>query len=990
MSAPQTATKRTRQRRSIAALAALTTGAAGLMLPLGGVAQAQSTTTGALTHTCNASGTNNQWSSNWTLTRPDAIYVNQTVPVTLGGGATFPTEETRWHWWNGRSGAAGSGTLQPQVTVGGTATQFWSTVANFTTSEGANQASGNKPLASNATVQWAAGATPKSFPVQLSGWKFDAKIGDWTRVYNCTGGATELGPLVVKSKSYLTASLPESVSLYRGDERPVTANVTVDGGVVAGKVRITVGEGTDHVSLQELQNGQGTLNVPSDLAPGEYPVKTEFLPTDSVHYDSSAKTTTLVVKDPEVTTSTITAPPLAFSDDAATPLTVNVTAPANNPAGTPAGMVELDLDGTKTSLPIDAQGTATFQMPAQSPGNHTALVRFTPANANRFAASTSSPLTINVKPPAAQTTTTATLEHAEIQTTAKGLVNISVNASGSMPVGDVTLTVNGQNIVKPLTNGQASIELPILLPGEYPITVAYGSTSPLSFRNSNAAPLTLTVLPPAAQTTTTVSVAKGLITPDETNSATVSVQGGTGIPQGTVNIQVNGVEYKKSLDAEGKATIEIPNQLPAGEYPVRASFEPTDTNRFRSSLSQPTGFTVYVQVPTTTTVTVDRQQIVEGDDINVTAAVNATSGTPGGTVQFVVDGVNRGQATSLPGSGTVSTKLNNLSVGEHTVSAVYTPTAGTHHLASTANAVGVAVAQAPNTAALTQVNPTPIQAGQKAVVQATVTYLRGTPEGTVTFTAGGVSATATVNAQGVATAELAGLTEGEWDVVATFASTDGTLNATAAPALLKVNAAVIVVDPAKATTTSVVLSPASAAFGQKVTATATVSNSAVGQVSFNVGGTVVATPVVNGKATVVLPSRGVGRHTLTATFVPTQAAHFLGSKGTATLNVSQATTKSAVGAVALGRGKALLQVSVTPAFAQKLSGKAVLTLKPSAAVKKKFKAKAKTQKVTLSVAANGRASKQVTLLKGAWTAQVSYTGSGTAKASSATKKVTIK
>jgi Bacterial Ig-like domain (group 3) len=74
------------------------------------------------------------------------------------------------------------------------------------------------------------------------------------------------------------------------------------------------------------------------------------------------------------------------------------------------------------------------------------------------------------------------------------------------------------------------------------------------------------------------------------------------------------------------------------------------------------------------------------------------------------------------------------------------------------------------------------------------------------------------------------------------------------------------------TTTTVVLSAAESVYGQSVTATATVTTMpgpAEGDVLFSVDDTVISANIgASGSATAVLPRAGVGRHTVTATFVP--------------------------------------------------------------------------------------------------------------------------
>ncbi|WP_454041763.1 HtaA domain-containing protein [Cellulosimicrobium sp. Marseille-Q8652] len=90
------------------------------------------------------------------------------------------------------------------------------------------------------------------------------------------------------------------------------------------------------------------------------------------------------------------------------------------------------------------------------------------------------------------------------------------------------------------------------------------------------------------------------------------------------------------------------------------------------------------------------------------------------------------------------------------------------------------------------------------------------------------------------------------------------------------------VPAAQPTTTSLKASAASVVEGAAVTLTATVSPRAAGTVRFAAGGSVLGTArVVDGTASFAAKGLSVGTHAVTATFVPADAAVFLGSTSTA-------------------------------------------------------------------------------------------------------------
>ena len=76
---------------------------------------------------------------------------------------------------------------------------------------------------------------------------------------------------------------------------------------------------------------------------------------------------------------------------------------------------------------------------------------------------------------------------------------------------------------------------------------------------------------------------------------------------------------------------------------------------------------------TTTTVNSNANPSTYGQPVTFTANVSGPSGagTPTGTVQFQVDGMNFGSPVPLSGGSAVSSATSSLSVGNHSVSAAY-------------------------------------------------------------------------------------------------------------------------------------------------------------------------------------------------------------------------------------------------------------------------------------------------------------------------------
>ncbi len=129
-----------------------------------------------------------------------------------------------------------------------------------------------------------------------------------------------------------------------------------------------------------------------------------------------------------------------------------------------------------------------------------------------------------------------------------------------------------------------------------------------------------------------------------------------------------------------------------------------------------------VRLPSTTTVTTSDGSTVFGESVTFTATVSATppgTGTPGGTVQFRVDGQPLGGAVTLAG-GTASRSTSALAVGSHTITADYTPGGQTFAGSTGTLNPDQQVSPASTTTSITNIDPEPSNPGELYTVQVTV------------------------------------------------------------------------------------------------------------------------------------------------------------------------------------------------------------------------------------------------------------------------------
>ncbi|HEV2057648.1 MAG TPA: Ig-like domain repeat protein, partial [Methylomirabilota bacterium] len=134
---------------------------------------------------------------------------------------------------------------------------------------------------------------------------------------------------------------------------------------------------------------------------------------------------------------------------------------------------------------------------------------------------------------------------------------------------------------------------------------------------------------------------------------------------------------------------------------------------------------------TRTAITSSTNPSVSGQAVTFTATVTAAGGgTPTGTVQFTIDGVNFGSPVTVTGGTAASGATSSLSAGAHSITATYVGDANFNTSTST---VLSQVVKASTSTAITSSATTSVF-GQSVTFTATVTAAGGgTPTGTVQF-----------------------------------------------------------------------------------------------------------------------------------------------------------------------------------------------------------------------------------------------------------------
>ena len=297
-----------------------------------------------------------------------------------------------------------------------------------------------------------------------------------------------------------------------------------------------------------------------------------------------------------------------------------------------------------------------------------------------------------------------------------------------------------------------------------------------------------------------------------------------------------------------------------------------------------------VKVSTTTAITSSVNPSKYGQPVTFTATVtpgpNADVALTGTTIRFLIDGSQvSAPALDVNGQATFTPSGLGLSVGTHTVQAVYDENA--NWLGSSGSVTPNQVVQKADTTTAVTSGTNPTVFGQSVTFTATVASVSpgaGTPTGTVTFLDGGSSiGSGTLNGSGIATFSTTGLAVGGHTITATYGS-DTNYNGSSG----SMSGNPQVVNKAN-TATALISSKNPSLLNQSVTFTATITavspgaGTPSGTVTFLDGGSSIGTGTLSGGvATFTTTTLTVGNHTITTTYPGD--GNFNGSSGSMTGN----------------------------------------------------------------------------------------------------------
>ena len=669
-----------------------------------------------------------------------------------------------------------------------------------------------------------------------------------------TGTSSNVTVNPVATTTTLASSQNPSVS---GQSVTFTAAVSAGAGTPTGTV--TFKDGTNSLGTNTLDGSLHATFTTSALAAGAHSITATYNGSASYNPSTSATLTQNVVRAPSTTTLTSSTNPTVFGQS------VTFTATISGTNGTPTGSVTLK-DGTN-SLATNALtgGVATLTVGTLSTGSHSMTALY--SGDAFYNTSSNSPALTNVVNKADVTATLISSTNPTVfgQSVTFTATIAAVSPGSGTPSGTVTFKDGATSLsTNTLSGGSATYSTSTLSATSHSLTATYNGDT--NFNTNTSSVLAQTVTKSDTTTTLASSANPSVFGQSVIFTATVTaVAPGSGAPTGSVVFQDGTNSLATNSLVSGSATytnstLSVTSHLITAIYSGSTNFNGSDTTA--SPITQ-----VVNKATTTTTVASSASPSVSGQAITFTATVNAVApgaGARTGTVQFRIDGSDFGTPVSLVGSNATSAATNSLSVGTHTVTAIYSGDGNFNASDNTAAPLTQTVNGTSTTTLTASTNTTVF--GQSVTFTATVSGTNGTPTGTVIFKDGTTALATNSLGSGVATYSTSTLSVTSHSMTAVYSGDGIYASSTNTPPLTNT---VIKAD----TTTALTSSTNPAVFGQAVVFTATVTATApgagtpTGTVVFKDGITALRTNILSGgSATYTNSTLSVTSHSVTVVY----------------------------------------------------------------------------------------------------------------------------
>lgn len=698
-----------------------------------------------------------------------------------------------------------------------------------------------------------------------------------TAVFTSTAGPqtnSTSGPLPYTINAAAAVDTTTTLGLTPSSPRPVGTSVTFTATVspaAAGTVQFRNGA-SDLGSPVAVVSG--VAEYTSALPAGTYSVRAFFSPADSAAFNASNSTSVAYEVSSTATTTTISAAPATTQvAGLGVTFTANITAAdASLEAGTVQFKDGATNVGAAQPVAAGASGTASITTNLLAVGPHSIKAVFT-STAGPQVGSESAALDYSITA-AAQNTSTALSVPATVTAGVPVSLTATVTAGSGTPVGSVAFFDGAAAIGSGAVNGSGvATTSATFAAGAHSVTATFTPTSAAAFNPSTSSASTFTAAPAVgtAVTVTASPVGPSIQGVAITFTAHITADDSS-LEAGSVQFKDGGVELggpqAVSAGAIGTATVAT-SALTVGTHLITAVFTSTAGPQTGSSSA---ARSYVINAPAATSVSIAAAPLdaaVFGSPVTFTATLSPAAAA--GTIQFKDGSADVGGLVSVA-SGVASITTSALSEGAHAITAVFVPANPLAFLGSTSPGLGYQSVKPLVTTTTLVASP----AGGSIVgspVELTATVFP-TATGNIQFKDGSASLGSVAVVEGVARLTTSDLAIGTHSLTAIFTPPSLLTHTRSTSAALPF----AVLAPPVATTTTISATPSSPkVVGTAVTFKAIVAGvDAAGTVQFKNGEVNLGTAVdlAAGAASLISSTLPVGTHSISAVFVPANAAAF--------------------------------------------------------------------------------------------------------------------
>jgi hypothetical protein len=471
-----------------------------------------------------------------------------------------------------------------------------------------------------------------------------------------------------------------------GTSTTLTATVTAaDSSNAVGSVQFL--DGTTNIGAP-VAVASGTASTSTTFSIATHSITAKFVPTNTANYtgSTSAAASYTVTAQPATTTTTALNVTPASPVVQGTVVTLTGTVSPNNAPGKIQFYDGSTAFGAPVTLSSGSGSLMTSLGNQLSVGTHSLTAKFVPTDSAAFGTSTSAATSFVVTAPPKTTTIAVTLQPSATVVVGTS-VSVKATLTPSTAVGTVQFKDGSSALGAPVTvsGGTATYTDSTLAIGSHSLTAVFTPTDAGAYVASTSPAVTLTVKPAPVTTTTTLTVTPaGPVDAGTSITLAAAVSGSS--PVGSVTFS-DGSTVLGTIAVSGGAASYSTSTLASGSHSLSATFVPTDPTNFAGSTSATSTLVVNAQATTTVLTTAPTTKVSSGTAVTLTGTLTPAGAV--GSVEFFDGSTSLGSAAVSGGKAVKS--VSTLTVADHQLTAVFTPTSTVAFTGSTSAAVALTV-----------------------------------------------------------------------------------------------------------------------------------------------------------------------------------------------------------------------------------------------------------------------------------------------------------